>query len=221
MSRNANRRIAPRRSTPKVKDGKVQRKNRSQQTRTAPLIRREQPGAGYRHFVRKSDVAKFITLLPQWDDLSVGLTEIILARAEPDTAGWHRPGSVAVCAWERQMPRNLGREFVQEHSQLYDRLGISYVWVADDEYDDAGYFTVEFTVATVRAYQLLHILLHELGHHHDRMTTKPQECASRGESFAEQYALKYEAVVFDRYCEVFDFPGRPTRHGRRAESPTR
>ena len=61
----------------------------------------------------------------------------------------------------------------------------------------------EFTEAQARAYQLLHILLHELGHHHDRMTTKPKVRASRGEPYAEAYALQYEARIWDRYQEAF------------------
>ena len=57
------RRYSQRKSTPKVVDGRAQRKNRSAPTRTAPLIRREQPGKGYRHFVRKRDVLMFVDLL--------------------------------------------------------------------------------------------------------------------------------------------------------------
>lgn len=194
-----------RRSTPKVKNGKVQRKNRHLPTRSGPLIRREQPGSGFRHVVRKNDIAKFIGLLPGWDELSVGLHEIILAAGDKNTAGWHRPGVVAICAWEREVHREQNRGFLEDHASLYNRLGIPYTWIDDTEYEDNGYFWVHFTDESIRAYQLLHILLHELGHHHDRMTTKPKIRASRGESFAEQYALKYEAVVFTRYCEAFGF----------------
>ena len=48
----------------------------------------------------------------------------------------------------------------------------------------------QFTPVTIMAYQLLHILLHELGHHHDRLTTKPMGQPNTGEPYAEAYALR-------------------------------
>jgi len=62
----------------------------------------------------------------------------------------------------------------------------------------------EFNEDQIKAYQLLHILLHEIGHHIDRMRTKSKfECA-RGEQFAEDYAFKYEKEIWKRYQEEFD-----------------
>ena len=49
----------------------------------------------------------------------------------------------------------------------------------------------------------LHILLHELGHYHGRMTTKSKVRAARGEPYAESYALAYELQIWDRYQEAF------------------
>lgn len=59
------------------------------------------------------------------------------------------------------------------------------------------------TDSQARAYQLLHIFLHELGHHHDRMTTKRQLSTSRGEPYAEAYARRHEGLIWDRYLKVF------------------
>jgi len=53
------------------------------------------------------------------------------------------------------------------------------------------------------AYQLLHIFLHELGHHCDRMSTKSRRDSGRGEPFAEEWAYRYERVLWDRYLETF------------------
>lgn len=58
----------------------------------------------------------------------------------------------------------------------------------------------------IRAYQLLHVALHELGHHHDRMTTKSKRRASRGEGFAERHALNYGDRIWERYLEAFGLP---------------
>ncbi|WP_339908839.1 hypothetical protein [Symmachiella dynata] len=195
------RRYSQRKSTPKVVDGRAQRKNRSAPTRTAPLIRREQPGKGYRHFVRKRDVLMFVDLLPDWDELSVGLNEIILDSGNQDCSGWQNSGQVAICAWERELISYHDVEFVEQHAELYQRLGIPF---AKDEDDIGPFYHVQFNESTVRAYQLLHVFLHELGHHHDRITNWSQD-ASRGEPYAEAYAFKYEAIVFDRYVEAFGF----------------
>ena len=51
----------------------------------------------------------------------------------------------------------------------------------------------------------MHILLHELGHHHDRITTRSKVRASRGDSYAEQYALRYADRIWDEYFRVFDW----------------
>jgi hypothetical protein len=63
----------------------------------------------------------------------------------------------------------------------------------------------KFNKKSIKAYQLLHVFLHELGHHHDMMTTRSRLESSRGESYAEEYALKYEKLIFDRYFEVFGY----------------
>src|SRR5262249_45293601 len=100
----------PRRSTPEVRSGKVQRKNRWAQTPNcyntvpaAPVIDRQRPGLFCRHLVRKHDLRRFIALVPNWQDLSVGLRVLILARGDETCMGWHRPGLVAICAWEREI----------------------------------------------------------------------------------------------------------------------
>ena len=64
----------------------------------------------------------------------------------------------------------------------------------------------QFNTAQVRAYQLLHVFLHELGHHHDRITTKSRAETARGENYAEQYAFKHEALIWERYIERFGLP---------------
>ena len=51
----------------------------------------------------------------------------------------------------------------------------------------------------------MHILLHELGHHHDRMTTTSQIRSARGERFAETYALRYADSLWDAYFREFNW----------------
>ena len=80
---------------------------------------------------------------------------------------------------------------------IRDSLGI------DCEETSDGYYLCKFDESDVRGYQLLHILLHELGHHHDRMTTRSQKRAGRGEKYAEEYARLYEASIWQQYQKMF------------------
>jgi hypothetical protein len=51
----------------------------------------------------------------------------------------------------------------------------------------------------------MHVLLHELGHHHDRMTTRSRNEAARGESYAETYANRYADRIWEAYEAEFGF----------------
>lgn len=195
--------IAGRKSAPEVKGGQVQKKNNWALTpnyyshaQRELVIDRKRPGAGYRHLLKKRDILDFIAILPDWADLSVGLNGIVLAPGEYSLCGWHEPGVVHICAWEEDLWIDYRWDFYEDHKALFDRLGVPAEPIKN------GYLC-KFTEATARAYQLLHILLHELGHHHDRMTTKSQVKASRGESYAEKYALRHEAQIWSRYLEQF------------------
>jgi hypothetical protein len=125
------------------------------------------------------------------------LNAIVLATDEGDAFGWHNNGVVAICAWTRALWMEHADWFVNEHRPVYERLGIPMTQIDSESY------RVEYTEKTAKAFQLLHIFLHELGHHHDRMTTRSKARSARGESYAEQYALNYESLIFDRYQEVF------------------
>jgi hypothetical protein len=189
--RGANRRS----SAIKVVKGKVQRKNRWQMTRTKPVIHREPPGENFRHVVKRHDVMVFLDLIPQWDELSVGLKTIVLAEGSTDLFGWYAPGKIALCAWEDRPNREWSIDFFNDHRTLLERLEVPF-------YKHGERFLVEFNERKAKAFMLLHILLHELGHHHDRMTTRHRNRCSRGESFAEIYAYDQESLIFDRYCDA-------------------
>lgn len=193
-----------RKTTPAVVNGKVQRKNRWAPTpswyntpQDVPAVERQRPGPEHRHLLRKRDVIDFISILPDWDELSKGLDVVVLATgADDDTAGWHESGVVAVCAWPRAVWTDCCIEFYEEHRDIFERLGVAVE-------KRKGGVLCKFTESQARAYQLLHILLHELGHHHDRMTTRLRKQASRGESYAERYARTYEGAIWKRYLKVF------------------
>ena len=194
-----------RKSAPQVIKGKVQKKNHwglSPDYYIAPLphqiiVDRKRPGQGYKHVLNKSDIYKFLELLPDWDTLAVGLNAVVLAPGEYTTDGYHVPGVVHVCAWEAELWRETSREHYESHREIWERLD-----VVCEETED-GWILCKFDEYAVRGYQLLHILLHELGHHHDRMATRSQKQASRGEGYAEDYARNYEATLWREYFKAF------------------
>ena len=93
------------RSSPRVKSGKQYRSERSvpavsdhNTPREYPEIYRKHPGVGYRHVLLVRHVRTFLSILPEWETLAVGLNAILLAPARANCDGFHRPGLVAVCA---------------------------------------------------------------------------------------------------------------------------
>lgn len=195
-----------RKATPKVVDGQVQKKNNPEGTANyygtpppALVIDRRRPGKGYRHVLKQRDIETFIGLLPEWAELSRGLNAIVLAPGGGRLDGYYGRGVVHVCAWEEGLWKEFKHDtdFFDAHEPIFRRIGVLMEPMED------GYTLCKFTEAQARAYQLLHILLHELGHHHDRLTTKPQGRPNRGEPYAEAYALKHEAVIWGRYQEAF------------------
>jgi len=182
----------------------VTKKNRTARTRNcynvsqpAPVIDRRRPGENHRHVITKSDMERFIGILPDWDEISKGLHVIVIDSGDQGCMGWCGWGSLAVCAWERELVwTHCSPEFGEDHEEIFQKLAVPYK--TDDEY-----WTVEWTKNLARAFLLTHVFVHELGHHHDRMTTRSKQRICRGESYAEQYARDREDVIIDRYFNEF------------------
>ena len=93
-----------RKTTPKVKNGRVQKKNQYRLTpnywnthQDVLQIDIEKPGKGYKHFLKKRDIIKFLQVLPNWEELNIELNAVILAEGGgPD--GWYSRGVIAICA---------------------------------------------------------------------------------------------------------------------------
>src|SRR5579863_8186332 len=181
----------PRKTAPHVKLGEVQKKNNWDSTTDAVFLagaavafERRRPGAGYRHLIRKADLEQFTALLPDWDELAVGLRLVILDAGDEDADGWHFRGTVGITAWERGLWVEYDEWYLDQHKAIIERLGVP------TEPTEAGVL-MKWTEETARAFQLLHVFLHELGHHHDRMTTRSKRRTARGEGYAEEYANRY------------------------------
>lgn len=193
-----------RKTAPKVKTGTVRKKNRWDATPNYyntplayPVFDKEKPGRGYVHLIKRKELSRFVSIVPEWDILSKGLNAVVLTSGDNDGMGWCHKGVIGICAWERKIVwDDCEPDFFQNHKRLFDKLGVP-CWKSN------GNYHVEFDRETAKAFQLVHVLVHELGHHHDRMTTKSKKRTARGESYAEAYAGKYENAIIDRYFGVF------------------
>jgi hypothetical protein len=112
--------------------------------------------------------------------------------------GWYNNGVIGICAWDKNKTCSFDKEYFNAHHDLFKRLGLDY------EIKREG-VVCHFTESQIIAYQLLHILLHEIGHHHDRINTKNKNGTARGEKYAEDYAVKYEKKIWDIYFHEFGF----------------
>lgn len=163
-----------------------------------PYVFKESPGKGFRHFVTKKDLISFIELLPEWNALSFGIEKIVLAKGDPGCDGWYDGTSIGISAWERDQWRMLQPEYYLTHKYLFSRLQVECSKQGKE-------YLCKFTPKSIRAFQLLHVFLHELGHHFDKLATRRKQVASRGERYAESYAFRYEELIWQRYCEKFDY----------------
>jgi len=197
--------IQNRKTSPGVKNGKVQKKHNHKVTPTVrntkasyPMVAKEKPGEGHKHFLTKKDILEFIDLLPDWEILSEGLKTIVLSMAYYNAdALCTECGIIEICSWPREKWIKCSKIYYDDHKDLFCKLNVECV-------KDAKNYLCKFDTNQIKAFQLLHLLLHELGHHHDRMTTKKRKHSSRGEHFAEEYARKYEAQIWNDYLKRFN-----------------
>lgn len=196
-----------RRTATKIKDGRVQRKNCHRPTaHDGYVLDRESPGRGFCHVVSKRDIQAFIDIVPDWHRLSERLERIVLARpvegCDGEYAFYHREetGAIFLRAWRDDLWTDLAIGYFDSHQNIFQTFGVSY-----DRLDDR--VACRFTEAQARAFLLLHIFMHELGHHYDRIHQKHLG-SSKGEDYAERFATSRFAQLFPAYVRVFGHPGR-------------
>lgn len=192
-----------RRQTPRVKNGQVQKKNNwsltthYSQTITPEdlVIDRKRPGKGYRHLLRQQDVVRFAKLLPDWEELSAGLSAVVLAEGDPNEQGSIYMDVITLNAWPVGYWTEHSERWYQEHRGIIEKLGV--------EVEKRGKWRlVKWDEDTARAFQLLHVFVHELGHLHDH-TTKEAGGLFGSEKYAEDYATKWSELIWERYFDEF------------------
>jgi hypothetical protein len=195
-----------RRDAARVRAGRVGKKNNWKRDRrdyfawSQAEIRldRRNPGVGYRHAVTVPELRTFVGLLPDGDEIAIGLDAIVLGEGRDDAMGWYDEGVVVLCAW----PGHSGFWFESDHKwNSENETLLSLLGVEVDERD--GRVGLLWTAAQARAFMLLDVLPHELGHHRDRMTTRSRRLG-RGEAFADRYARDVLDKVWPVYPGHFD-----------------
>jgi len=196
-----------RRTATKVKDGRVQRKNRHRPTgHDGYVLDRESPGRGFCHVVTKRDVQEFIDIVPEWQRFSERLERIVLASHSDGYDGqylfYHREetGAIFLHAWPEDLWMEIAKPYFDAHQAIYDRLGVSY----DRQKDSV---MCRFTEAQARAFMLLHVFIHELGHHYDRIHQKHLG-STKGEDHAERFATSRFEQLFPEYVRAFGHPSK-------------
>jgi hypothetical protein len=192
-----------RKTTPGVKDGRVQKKHRWARTRAFarpllpwPAVNRERPGRTWRHVVSEDDVRRVAALMPDWREVSEGLHAVVLAAGSDEHLGYYCGGVVALAAWDRDLTLRWEPEFYEEHAEVLAMLDVPAERGGDE-------VVCRFDESSARAFALLHVFLHELGHHRDRMSTRHRRDLPRGEPFAEAWALARGRELWPAYARAF------------------
>jgi hypothetical protein len=192
-----------------VKNGTVQKKHRWDYYAKEYAVRegdgeipivREPAFRGCRHLVTEDDLRTFLTIIPDWARYSTGLRGLVLGDGDDDCYGWHDVGVICIHAWSSEIEETWPSAFFEEHKPVLDRL------LAPHELDDrANEFHCEFTKKTAAGFLLMHVFLHELGHHYDRMQTKARTHSGRGESFAESFGNELAEDIWNDFFRTFGF----------------
>lgn len=193
-----------RKTAPNVKDGKVQKQNNWELTpgyylneQPELVVERKRSGSGHRHLLTQADVRRFISIIPNWNEHSCGLNAVVLAPAFEDCFGYYDPGVISICAWSLNDSSSVCDWYYKRRIKSLQCLGVFCLPDGNDEW------TLQFNEDTARAYQLLNTFLHELGHHNDWLNTRKPENANRGESHAEEFALRLGLQLWPIYQKAF------------------
>ncbi|MCW8879322.1 MAG: hypothetical protein OQK04_03875 [Kangiellaceae bacterium] len=202
-----------RKQSPKVIGGQVLRKNNHAKTaRQGYVVDRIRPGKGYRHVLRKKDIHDFVELIPDWTDICEGIESIILDSGDDWADGYYQhrdnddTGIIWVTAWNEELWRKLSDDYFQEHRRLIDKLEVVNDKVIEEDEEtkeEIVSWQCYFSESQAKAFTLMHVFLHELGHHVDKMRSRNKKACNGGESFAERYANRRFAEIWPRYVERF------------------
>jgi hypothetical protein len=119
----------------KVQGGRPLRKNNWKPDRHDYWARSQQeirldkldPGPGYRHVVTIAQLRTLIHMLPDWDEVAIGLDAVALAPGRGSLEGLYFTGYgvIDIYAWPRRLWDHAAPyDYVVEHKELLDLLGV-------------------------------------------------------------------------------------------------
>jgi hypothetical protein len=190
-------------TAPKVRGGKVQKKNNHRLTlKRGYVITRASPKRGYRHVVSKQDLLDFLELIPGVEGLLANIECIHLGGGRPGADGMYigyfreKSGVIRIEAWPKDLAFDLAADYFDAHRMIFERIHLKFEKKGDVVH-------CWFDEAKARAFLLVHVFLHELGHHHD-FTLRNE--TSSGEAFAERFSRDLEELVWPAYVRKFGQP---------------
>ena len=122
---------------------------------------------------------------------------------------YHREqsGEIVLNACQKDLWLDMESTFFEEHRAIIERLGVS---CGQGEYG----VLCRFTRAQARAFMLLHVFMHELGHHYATIHQKHRG-TSKGEDYAERFANERFETLYPAYVRVFGDPARANQTSRK------
>jgi hypothetical protein len=194
-----------RRTATKVVNGQVTRKSRYDLTGDRGYFIRKEPAArGFTHVVSRNQLREFLKIVPGWPEVADRLDAIVLTGGSTGYFGYHSVfrhsnlAMIALCAWEKNLWKTFGYDFYRDNRRVLDALGV-------DCRMDFHSVTARFTVAQARAFSLLDVFMHELGHHQDWLRRRGRGLPDK-EKIADGYAARHFEQLFPIYCEKFGDP---------------
>lgn len=198
---------AVRKTSTKVVGGRVDRKNRSDLSEVnGYVIEKVAAGRGFKHVVSSGQLESFIELIPDWNEHSFRLERILLSRGYINKFGYYeffrreKIATIALCPWPKDLWRPISLSFFDEHRHVIDALGVPH--------ETRGHrVTCRFSVAQARAFSLLHVFLHEVGHHRDWLRRRGVRLRGR-EAIAEDFANRLFETMLPLYKARFGDPAK-------------
>ncbi len=193
-----------RRTSTKVINGVVSPKNREDATDPRPYeIIRKPAGRGFRHVVSAGQLEQFISIIPAADELLEGVERIVLGGGD-SAFGWHyrshrrKVAEIELCAWPKSLWAPMSLWYFRLHQRYFDAFNVGYSL-------DERPIVCRFNTAQARAFSLLHVFLHELGHHHDWKHRRGDYLPGE-EPYADEFAFRYLDQLLPLYREKFGDP---------------
>lgn len=193
-----------RKTTPKVKDGRVQRKNRTDESEYLALVDgrtftviKHRAKSGYRHVLQLPEVYRYVELIPDWTEVSKGLSALALDAygSDEQTDTHYDAGYRAI--WMRPFPETLrtqwSRGFYERHEDFASRLGAELVS------DNSASVTLSWTLAGAKAWQLLHLFLYDLSVHDQFVRSGQNPRSEHNNTAAEDYAFRTADRILPEY----------------------